>query len=129
MNCPNIPELRYSSFSRQFHFKKESEKLPLDCSIEVTDHCNLNCKHCYIKDNSKKGELSFDECCKIIDEIADAGCLWLTFTGGEPFTRKDFLDIYIYAKRRGMLIVIFTNGTLITPEIADKLKEFKPFYL
>ena len=129
MDCPKIPELRYLNFSKHLHFKKESERLPLNGSIEVTDHCNLNCSHCYIKDNSKKNELSFDECCRIIDELTDAGCLWLTFTGGEPFTRKDFLDIYIYAKRRGMLIVIFTNGTLITPEIADKLKEFKPFYL
>lgn len=125
----NIPELRYSSFSRRLHFKKESEGVPLEGAIEVTSHCNLNCKHCYIRDNSIEDELSYDECCRIIVEIADAGCLWLTFSGGEPFVRKDFLDIYTYAKRKGLLIVIFTNGTLITPEIADYLKEFKPFYL
>ena len=129
MDCPKIPELRYSNFSKQFHFKKEAERLPLDGSIEVTSRCNLNCAHCYIKDNSKKVELSFDECCKIIDEIADAGGFWLTFTGGEPFTRKDFLDIYTHAKRKGLIIVIFTNGTLITPKITDYLKDFKPFYL
>ena len=129
MDCPNISELRYSNFSKHLHFKKESERLPLNGTIEVTSHCNLDCSHCYIKDNSKKNELSFDECCRIIDELTDAGCLWLTFTGGEPFLRKDFLDIYIYAKRRGMLIVIFTKGTLITPEIADYLKEYKPFYI
>lgn len=129
MDCPNIPELRYSNFSRHFHFKKENERLPLEGGIEVTSHCNLNCRHCYIKDNSINNELSFKECCRIIDELTDAGCLWLTFTGGEPFVRKDFLDIYTYAKKKGLLIVIFTNGTLITPEIADYLKEFKPFYL
>jgi len=129
MECINIPELRYSNFSRQFHFKKEIERLPLEGAIEVTSHCNLNCKHCYIKDNSIKDELTFNECCRIIDELTDAGCLWLTFSGGEPFIRKDFLDIYTYAKRKGLLIVIFTNGTMITREIADYLKEFKPFYL
>ena len=129
MECKNIPELQYSNFSRQFHFKKEAERIPLEGSIEVTSHCNLDCRHCYIKDNSKKNELTYHECCRIIDELTDAGCLWLTFTGGEPFTRKDFLDIYTYAKRKGLLIVIFTNGTLITQEIADYLKEFKPFYL
>lgn len=129
MGCPNIPELRYSNFSKHLHYKKESERVPLEGAIEVTSRCNLNCKHCYIKDNSKNNELTFQECCRIIDELADAGCLWLTFTGGEPFTRKDFLDIYTYAKKKGMIIVIFTNGTFITPEIADYLKEFKPFYL
>jgi radical SAM protein with 4Fe4S-binding SPASM domain len=125
----NIPELRYSSFSRRLHSKKESEGVPLEGAIEVTSHCNLNCKHCYIRDNSIEDELSYDEFLRIIDEITDAGCLWLTFTGGEPFIRRDFLDIYTYAKRKGLLIVIFTNGTLITPQIADYLKEFKPFYL
>ncbi len=129
MYCPNIPELKYSNFSRQFHFKKENERVPLEGGIEVTSHCNLNCKHCYIKDNSKRNELTFQECCRIIDELTDAGCLWLTFTGGEPFVRPDFLDIYTYAKRKGLLIVIFTNGTMITREISDYLKEFKPFYL
>ena len=129
MDCINISELRYSNFSKHLHFKKESERLPLEGGIEVTSHCNLNCTHCYIKDNSKKNELSFDECCRIIDELTDAGCLWLTFTGGEPFTRKDFLDIYTHAKRKGLIIVIFTNGTLITPKITDYLKDFKPFYL
>lgn len=129
MECINIPELRYSSFSKHLHFKKESERVPLEGGIEVTSHCNLNCRHCYIKDNSIKDELTYDEYCRIIDELADAGCLWLTFTGGEPFTRKDFLDIYTYVKRKGFIVVIFTNGTLITPEIADYLKESKPFYL
>src|SRR3972149_1602788 len=129
MDCINISELRYSNFSKHLHFKKESERLPLEGGIEVTDHCNLNCAHCYIKDNSKKNELSFDECCRIIDEITDAGGFWLTFTGGEPFTRKDFLDIYTHAKRKGLIIVLFTNGTLITPEIVDELKECKPFYI
>lgn len=129
MDCPNIPDLRYSSFSKHLHLKKESERVPLEGMIEVTSRCNLNCRHCYIKDNSVKDELSYDECCRIIDEIADAGCLWLTFTGGEPFVRKDFLDIYTYAKKKGLIIVLFTNGTLITPDIANKLKEFKPFFL
>lgn len=129
MEYINIPELKYRDFSRHLHHKKESERVPLGGDIEVTSHCNLNCRHCYIRDNSIKNELTYEECCRIIDEIVKAGCLWLTFTGGEPFLRKDFLDIYTYAKRKGLLIVIFTNGTLITPEIADYLKELKPFYL
>jgi radical SAM protein with 4Fe4S-binding SPASM domain len=51
----------------------------------------------------------------------------LLFTGGEIFVRKDFLDIYTYAKQKGLLITLFTNGTLITPEIADCLVQYRPF--
>jgi radical SAM protein with 4Fe4S-binding SPASM domain len=53
--------------------------------------------------------------------------LWILYTGGEIFARKDFLDIYTEAKKRGFLITLFTNGTLITPRIADYLVEYRPF--
>ncbi len=129
MGCLNIPELRYSSFSRFLHHKKESEGVPLDGAIEVTSHCNLTCRHCYVRDNSTKDELTLSEWKRIIDEVAEAGCLWLIFSGGEPFLRNDFLEIYTYAKRKGLIIVIFTNATMITPQIADYLEELKPFYL
>ena len=72
-------------------------------------------------------ELSTDELRRIIDEIADAGCLWLLFTGGEIFARKDFLEIYTHAKQRGLLISLFTNGTQVTPAIADYLAVWRPF--
>jgi len=58
----------------------------------------------------------------ILDEVADAGCLWLLITGGEPLLRPDFRDIYMYAKRKGFLITLFTNGTLLDADIADQLK-------
>ena len=60
-------------------------------------------------------------------EVTDAGCLWLLLTGGEPLLRRDFLDIYTYAKRKGLILTLFTNGTLITPRIADYLAEWRPF--
>jgi radical SAM protein with 4Fe4S-binding SPASM domain len=66
---------------------------------------------------------------RILDEIAAAGCLWILFTGGEILARKDFLDIYTYAKQQGFLITLFTNGILITPDIADYLVELPPFYI
>ena len=64
---------------------------------------------------------------RIIDEVTDAGCLWLLLTGGEPFLRRDLLDIYTYAKRKGFLLSLFTNGTLLTPPIADYLADWRPF--
>jgi radical SAM protein with 4Fe4S-binding SPASM domain len=65
--------------------------------------------------------------CRILDEISAAGCFWLLYTGGEIFARKDFPEIYRYAKSKGFVITLFTNGTLITPEIVELLSEWPPF--
>lgn len=72
-------------------------------------------------------ELTYKEHCRILDEVSAAGCLQVCFTGGEMFIRKDFLDIYTYAKRKGMLVTLFTNGTLSTPQITDYLVNWRPF--
>ncbi|OGW45964.1 MAG: hypothetical protein A2Y66_04465 [Nitrospirae bacterium RBG_13_41_22] len=134
MECPHIPLINYGDFSKRFHDKILSRRIPTDGSIEVTARCNLRCVHCYINlplndHAAQEKELSYKEFCNIIDQIVDEGCLWLLLTGGEPFIRQDFLDIYTYAKKKGMLITIFTNGTTITPHIADYLAEWKPFSL
>ena len=132
MECPHIPEIRYSEFSRRIHEAVASERIPISGSIEVTERCNLRCAHCYI--NQPAGdreimarELTYQQWCSIIDQIVDEGCMWLLLTGGEPFVRPDFLDIYTYCKKKGLLITLFTNGTLITPEIADYLSDYCPF--
>jgi radical SAM protein with 4Fe4S-binding SPASM domain len=76
---------------------------------------------------ARLNELTYEEHCRILDEITEAGCLWLLYTGGEIFIRKDFLDIYTYARKKGLLITLFTNGTLITEKVADYLAEWRPF--
>jgi radical SAM protein with 4Fe4S-binding SPASM domain len=76
---------------------------------------------------ARLSELTYEEHCRILDEVTEAGCFWLLFTGGEIFARKDFLDIYTYAKKKGLLITLFTNGTLISPKIADYLVGHPPF--
>ena len=111
-----------------------ANRTPIRAAIEVTHRCNNNCVQCYnnlpLKDNqARRKELTYEEHCRILDEISALGCLWLLFTGGEIFARKDFLDIYTYAKQKGMLITLFTNGTLITPEIADYLVQYRPFVI
>lgn len=132
MKCIHLPELSYGEFSKLIHQKAISERVPINGSIEVTARCNLKCAHCYINlpvadKTAREMELNYQEWCHIIDQIVDEGCLWLLLTGGEPFIRPDFLDIYTYAKRKGLLIMLFTNGTLITPYIADCLSEWRPF--
>jgi len=76
---------------------------------------------------ARERELSKEEYFALLDDLAEMGVLWLLFTGGEIFARKDFLEIYTYAKQKGFLITLFTNGILINEKIADYLREFPPF--
>ncbi len=127
-----IQTLEYADWSRAVHRRIANKRVPISGCIEVTQRCNNQCVHCYnnlpaADGHARDRELTLDEHCRIIDEIAAAGCLWLLLTGGEPFVRQDFLEIYGYAKRKGLLLTLFTNGTLITPAIADYLARFPPF--
>jgi radical SAM protein with 4Fe4S-binding SPASM domain len=122
----------YGNFSSALHERFQGRRVPVEVSIEVTHRCPLECQHCYNNlpmgdQNARRGELSLAEHIKLLDELVDLGCLWLLYTGGEIFARKDFLDIYTEAKKRGFLITLFTNGTMITPRIADYLAEYRPF--
>ena len=125
------PQL-YRDFSAELHHRMSASRAASNGAIEVTRRCPLECAHCYnnlpMGDmEARRGELTYQELCRVMDEMVEAGCLWLLFTGGEIFARKDFLQIYTYAKKKGFLVTLFTNGTLITPEIADYLVEWRPF--
>jgi MoaA/NifB/PqqE/SkfB family radical SAM enzyme len=88
----------------------------------------MKCVHCFLPHESDGcEELSYLEIRRILDEIVDEGCIGITLTGGEPLIRKDFLIIYDYAYKKGLVVVLFTNGTLLTPEIADRLQMFPPY--
>jgi len=127
-----IETKEYTDWVLGFHQVAAANRTPTRAAIEVTHRCNNNCVQCYnnLSLNDKEArckELTYEEHCRILDEISALGCLWLLFTGGEIFVRKDFLGIYTYAKQKGLLITLFTNGTLITPEIADYLVQYRPF--
>ncbi len=121
-----LPTISYARFSEKIYKRVLQEKIPLIGTIEVTSRCNLRCPFCYISHHHPHRELTYKQICRIIDEITEQGCLRLLLTGGEPFIRDDFLDIYSYAKKKGLIIGIFTNGTLITPQTVDFLKEWPP---
>jgi len=121
----------YGDFSESIH-SQSGQRAPLEVAIEVTRRCPLECLHCYnnlpMGDLSARNrELSKEEHFKLADELADMGVFWLLYSGGEIFARKDFLEIYTYAKNKGFLITLFTNGTLITDKVADYLVEYPPF--
>jgi radical SAM protein with 4Fe4S-binding SPASM domain len=99
--------------------------------LEITARCNHNCRHCYIAlpaDDSaaKARELSSAEICGIADEAAAMGALWCFITGGEPLLRKDFIDIYLSLKRKGLLITVFTNATLVAREHVRLFQRYPP---
>ncbi len=131
MKCAVIDELGYSEFSERIHSRALAARTPINGSIELTDRCNLACVHCFIgghgAQTNAEPELSTDELYAIIDQLVDRGCLWLLLTGGECFRRPDFIELYTHAKKRGLLLTVFTNGTLMTERIADHLSEYPPF--
>ena len=129
-NPQQISDMSAEVWSEQLFQRFKGKSFPLTGQWELTCRCNLKCVMCYTDPFNTpeqiRQELSYEEIVRILDEIHEEGCLELTFTGGEPFARRDFLDIYTYAKRKGFLLTIFTNGTLITPKIADHLKAYPP---
>ncbi|MGD8776453.1 MAG: radical SAM protein [Syntrophobacterales bacterium] len=124
----------YEDFALGISHRISGKRIPLRGTIEVTRRCPLTCAHCYnnlaIQDEQARlTELSYEEHCRILDEIVEAGCFWLLYTGGEIFVRPDFLDIYKYAKQQGLLITLFTNAVLINKKIADSLAEYPPHFI
>ena len=134
MSCPSIPNIAYEDFRKRLRGTEAgSKRFPWVGSLELNYRCNLRCQHCYLAHGHTgipgKEELSLAEIQCILDEVVDEGTLWFLLTGGEPLLRRDFLDIYAYAKRKGLLVTLFTNATMITPRIADYLGEYRPFQI
>ncbi|MBS1259321.1 MAG: putative mycofactocin radical SAM maturase MftC [Candidatus Scalindua arabica] len=97
----------------------------------VGQRCNLKCVHCYSqsKDIEYPGELSTKEAKAMLDGLAEYGAPVILFSGGEPLMREDLMDLITYAKDKGLRAVISTNGTLITEEKAEELKQFGLSYV
>jgi len=111
--------------------KVRKKELLSQMSMELTERCNNNCVHCYINlpaddEEAKKKEITFEEIREIVDEAARMGCLFWHLTGGEPFLREDLPDIYLYLKRKGMRVTLFTNATLVNSEIGHLFKKYPP---
>jgi len=122
----------YEDWSLQVHERVLAQRVPISGSIEVTRRCNLSCVHCYnnlpFEDKEAgRSELTYEEHCRLIEEMAAQGCLWLLYTGGEIFARRDFMEIYREAKKAGFLVTLFTNATLIDKAMAESLSTWRPF--
>jgi radical SAM protein with 4Fe4S-binding SPASM domain len=90
----------------------------------TTKRCNLNCMHCYSGGNTDSdGELSTDEAKKMLDELVECGSPFMILSGGEPFLRADVFELGSYAREIGLMVIVSSNGTIVTPEIAAKAAE------
>jgi radical SAM protein with 4Fe4S-binding SPASM domain len=94
--------------------------VPLSAGIEISDRCNEVCVHCY-QEQGLKGEMTTEQLCAVIDQLADLGVLLLTLSGGEATLRRDFLQIIEHARSKGFALRLFTNGLTMTRELAQAL--------
>ena len=117
---------------KQYLFKKASaRRIPISGTFELTPRCNLNCRMCYIhmspdEIDSGRRELNTDEWLELGQAAVAQGMCYLLLTGGEPFLRPDFCELYTGLFRMGLLISVNTNGVCLTDEILDCLTTYKP---
>ncbi len=128
MICPGTEEFVTPDFFRDWRRRMISERVPMTGTVELTRQCNLRCIHCYLGDRlgGARDELSSDQWKHLLNQAAEAGCLFLVITGGEPLLRKDFGEIYSHARRLGLLPTFFTNGTLLNDEHMRLFNEMPP---
>lgn len=119
----DIKNIKEETFWKYFYNRTYEKNIPLKARFELTYKCNLRCCHCNIVPEPGRKELTAEEVSSILDQLAEAGCLELTFTGGELLTRPDIFEILTYSKKRGFYVTLLTNGTLISPGVADKLRD------
>jgi len=99
--------------------------------MELTERCNNNCAHCCINlpaddFQAKKKELTAQEIKNILKEAISLGCMSVRFTGGEPLLREDFEELYIFSRKLGLKVLIFTSATLITQDLIDLFRHIPP---
>lgn len=106
-------------------------RIPMSATLELTARCNLRCRHCYLGEQDetrarRREERGTAEVLRSLDEWAEAGCLNLLITGGDPMVRKDFADIYRHACELGMVVIVFCDGILVTDRIVELFREYPP---
>ena len=94
---------------------------PVTATWEVTQACNLDCRHC-LSDFSRADarDLSTEEALGVVDRLAEIGVFQLNIGGGEPLTRTDIWTLFEKAIRRDLLVCVSTNGTLVCERTADR---------
>lgn len=118
--------------STYFHQKGYRLGLPIAGNFELTARCNFNCPMCYVHMSEKEveaagKELTAEQWIALAEAAKNKGMIFALLTGGEPFVRKDFFEIYNAMKAMGIMISINSNGSMLEGEILKKLLENPPF--
>jgi radical SAM protein with 4Fe4S-binding SPASM domain len=125
--------MTYIKKFKPHEFKIWQSKRPLlgSLDIELTERCNNDCVHCCINlpanDRAAKDrEMDTEKIKDILVQAEKLGCMQVRFTGGEPLLRQDFEELYIFARKLGMKVLVFTNARLLTERLADLFKRIPP---
>lgn len=123
--------LTWGQLGNKLYKSAKLNRVPIIGQFELTARCNLHCRMCYVckPPNDKEAiqrERTAAEWISLAKEAREAGMLYLLLTGGEVFLRKDFMEIYSELARMGFNIEIYTNATMITPDIARTLARIPP---
>jgi radical SAM protein with 4Fe4S-binding SPASM domain len=116
----------YRDLTTALYQRAAAAGIPLGGAFELTSRCNLACRMCYIRHDAadaaaRSGELSARQWLALAEEATAAGLLFLLLTGGEIFLRPDFLEIYLPLTGMGLSLILYSNGTLVTPALARAL--------
>lgn len=122
----------FKDFDKELKQAAKQSMTPFGGTFELTARCNFNCKMCYVHLSNEQAnaigkELSNEEWIRIAREARDMGLLYVTLTGGEIFTRKNFKELYLELHKMGFLIALQTNGYLIDEKVMEWLKEYPPY--
>ncbi len=121
----------YGPLVRELHRRAAASRQPVNGTFELTERCNLACRMCYVRQSAgdaarRAGELSAAQWLELARAAVDNGVVFLLLTGGEVFLRPDFFEIYTPLTRLGLILTLFTSGTLITEALAARLAEAPP---
>lgn len=121
----------YGTLVHELHRRAAAQRQPVNGTFELTERCNLACRMCYVRQApdyaaQRAKELSSTAWLELARQAVDNGMVFLLLTGGEVFLRRDFFELYVPLTRLGLILTLFTNGTLITDAVAAHLAEAPP---
>ncbi len=124
---PDAPlELPVTADLTQVRRVESLPRLPLEASLDLTYRCNNRCRHCWLWEADTPDvaarELTLAEIRDVVDQARALGCRRWSISGGEPMLRPDFPEIFDYITSKSVGYTLNTNGTLITPEIAQLMR-------
>jgi radical SAM protein with 4Fe4S-binding SPASM domain len=129
LSMKQLTTIEISDFPLWAKMKEHRGILSFD--LEITARCNNDCRHCYINLSAgdrlaRSRELTLQEIGDIADQAVALGAVWVLISGGEPLLREDFHEIYLLLKRKGLLVSVFTNATLVRDEHIALFRKYPP---